>query len=186
MNNKYLSLLGSSALLLASGSAFALPFSTTTTTTYTPNSVTTGVDSGYGGLKWTFGSWVPEVVAGYRHAEVNSSGATQGGDLSLAFKIHPTLPLDSMIEVGQLRLKYFNGLDYLQGEAGAGYDFSKKGFFAGIGAQGPYSNAGVDYNFSPSSVGSTFSPYLMFNSLGIYSRQHGMSVTTTRTNIPIT
>jgi hypothetical protein len=34
------------------------------------NSPTTkGDDVGYGGLKWTMGAgWIPEVVAGYRHA----------------------------------------------------------------------------------------------------------------------
>jgi hypothetical protein len=155
-------------VLLPVSSAFSIPFEFTPIQTH--SSVTRGVDDGYGGLKWTFGeSWVPEVVAGYRHAEVSTNGDTQGADISIAFKVNPALPLDKIIQPGKLRVKYFNGIDFLQGEVGGGYDFARKGFFAGIGAQGPYVNAGVDYSFS---ANSSFSTFLMFNSLGIYNRPH--------------
>ncbi len=126
-------------------------------------------------------SWIPEVVAGYRHAEVSTNGDTQGADASIAFKFNPALPLDKIIQPGKLRVKYFNGIDFLQGEVGGGYDFAKKGLFAGIGAQGPYVNAGVDYNFS---TNSSFSTFLMFNSLGIYNRPHINTTTTTLTCLP--
>ena len=142
------------------------------------NSPTTkGDDVGYGGLKWTMGAGlIPEIVAGYRHAEVASNGDTQGADISIAFKVNPALPLSEIIQPGKLRAKYFNGIDFLQGEMGGGYDFAKKGAFVGIGAQGPYVNAGVDYNLS---TNSPFSTFLMFNSLGIYNRPHRTTTTLT-------
>jgi hypothetical protein len=172
------------ATLLPVSTSFAIPLTTPTeTTTYTTTSTesatTKGVDNGYGGLKWTFGEgWIPEIVVGYRHAEVSTNGNTQGADASIAFKVNPALPLNEMIQPGKLRVKYFNGMDYLQGEVGGGYDFAKKSVFAGIGAQGPYANAGVDYNFSEKS---SFSTFLMFNSLGIYNRPHNTTITTTPT-----
>ena len=133
-------------------------------------SATNSSNVGYGGLKWTMGAgWVPEVVAGYRYAEVASNGDTQGADISIAFKVNPALPLNEIIQPGKLRAKYFNGIDFLQGEMGGGYDFAKKGAFVGIGAQGPYVNAGIDYNLS---TNSPFSTFLMFNSLGINNRPH--------------
>lgn len=129
--------------------------------------VTQGQDHGYGGLKWTFGEgFVPEIVVGYRHAEVGSNGNVQGGDFSFSFKVTGDLQLSNFIQPGKVRVKYFNGVEYLQGEVGGGYDF-KKGLFAGISAQGPYSNAGVDYHFSAKSPYETF---LEFNSLGIYNK----------------
>ena len=122
---------------------------------------TNGVDDGYGGLKWTLDEGlIPEVVIGYRHADVSSNGDTLGGDVSFAFNLFDGF------QPGKLRIKYLYGKDYLQGEAGGGYDFAH-GFFAGISAQGPYSNIGVDYGFGEND---SFSPYFMFNSLGIYDK----------------
>ena len=139
--------------------------------TYTESGSSTNVNMGYGGLKWTLGeSYVPEIVGGYRYASVTSSGATQGTDISIAFKVTGNMQLDDFIHLGKLRAKYLNGMDYLQGEVGGGWDFAKKGLFAGISAQGPYSNAGVDYDFaSKSTFGKSLSPYMEFNSIGIYN-----------------
>ena len=139
--------------------------------TYTESGSSTNVNMGYGGLKWTVGeSYVPEIVGGYRYASVTSSGATQGADISIAFKVTGKMELDDLIHLGKLRAKYLNGMDYLQGEVGGGWDFAKKGLFAGISAQGPYSNAGVDYDFaSKSTFGKSLSPYMEFNSIGIYN-----------------
>ena len=129
---------------------------------------------GYGGLKWTFGEgYVPEIVGGFRYASVTSSGATQGADISIAFKVTGKMELDDLIHFGKLRAKYLNGMDYLQGEVGGGWDFAKKGLFAGIGVQGPYVNSGVDYDFSSKdSFSKSFSPFVMFNSIGIYNTPH--------------
>jgi hypothetical protein len=128
---------------------------------------------GYGGVKWTLGdSIIPEIVAGYRYASVTSSGATQGGDLSISVKITGKTELNNLIHLGKLRAKYLNGINYLQGEVGGGWDFAKNGVFAGIGAQGPYVNAGVDYDFTGvNSFGKSFSPYAGFNSIGIYAKK---------------
>ena len=139
--------------------------------TVSESSASTNVNMGYGGLKWTLGeSYVPEIVGGYRYASVTSSGATQGADISIAFKVTGNADLSNFIQLGKLRAKYLNGIDYLQGEAGGGWDFAKKGLFAGISAQGPYSNAGVDYDFTnKSTFGKSLSPYMEFNSIGIYN-----------------
>ena len=139
--------------------------------TYTDSGSSTNVNMGYGGVKWTLGeSYMPEIVAGYRYASVTSSGATQGGDLSIAFKVTGKTQLTDLINLGKLRAKYLNGMDYLQGEVGGGWDFAKKGLFTGISAQGPYSNAGVDYDFtSKNTFSKSLSPYMEFNSIGIYN-----------------
>ena len=129
---------------------------------------------GYGGVKWTLGdSLVPELVAGYRFASVTNNGATQGGDLSMSVKITGKTQLNNLIHLGKLRAKYFNGIDYLQGEVGGGWDFAKNGVFAGVSAQGPFVNTGVDYDFTGvNSFSKSFSPYAGFNSIGIYSKPH--------------
>jgi len=149
------------------------------TVTSSDSSNSTNVNMGYGGLKWTLGeSYVPEIVAGYRYASVTSSGATQGGDLSIAFKVTGEMDLENLIQLGKLRAKYLNGMDYLQGEVGGGWDFTKKGLFTGIGAQGPYVNSGVDYDFSnKASFSKSFSPFIMFNSIGIYNTPNGNTTT---------
>ncbi len=141
------------------------------TPTYSESGSSANVNMGYGGVKWTLGeSMVPEIVAGYRYASVTSSGATQGADVSIAFKVTGNMKLDDFIHVGKLRAKYLNGMDYLQGEVGGGWDFAKKGLFSGISAQGPYVNTGVDYDFSSKNTfGKSLSPYLEFNSIGIYN-----------------
>lgn len=92
----------------------------------------------YAALKWTFGeSFKPEAILGYRHAKVDSSGDTDGADLSISAK------LVNGLELGKFRAKYFNGNDDVQGEVGGGFDFNK-GFFTGIGVHAPYSNLGID------------------------------------------
>jgi len=173
--NKFFRLLstGLVALILTPvcfANAFPQPLPVTLSST-SATSVTNSSNVGYGGLKWTTGDgWIPEVVAGYRYAEVASNGDTQGADISIAFKVNPALPLNEIIQPGKLRAKYFNGIDFLQGEMGGGYDFAKKGLFAGISAQGPYVNSGVDYDFtSKNTFSKSLSPYMGFNSISIYN-----------------
>jgi len=157
----------------------ALPPETTITS---ETNTSANSNMGYGGVKWTLGdSIVPEIVAGYRFASVTNNGATQGGDLSMSFKITGKTELNDLIHLGKLRAKYFNGTDYLQGEVGGGWDFANKGLFAGVSAQGPFVNTGLDYDLSgKNAFGKSFSPYLEFNSLGIYSRPQKVITTTTR------
>ena len=144
--------------------------------TYTETNTSANSNMGYGGVKWTLGdSLVPELVAGYRFASVTNNGATQGGDLSMSVKITGKTQLNNLIHLGKLRAKYFNGIDYLQGEVGGGWDFAKNGVFAGVSAQGPFVNTGVDYDFTGvNSFSKSFSPYAGFNSIGIYSRPHNI------------
>lgn len=173
MNVKTLSLLAGFAALLPATAVFAgLPPSVppTVTTTGVAGSATDTVNRGYAGLKWTLGEGLtPAFVVGYRHARVESNGDTRGGDVSFSFN------LLNGFQPGKLRAKYFNGQENLQGEVGAGYDFTK-GIFAGVSAQGPFVNLGVDYLFN---AGAPFEPYLMLNTLRKYDKPHGGSTTTT-------
>lgn len=147
----------SMAALLASSAASAFFAGTPVSTA----AVSANVDNGYAGLKWTFdGGFYPDVVVGFRHASVSSNGDTYGGDLSFSFKVFGGL------QPGKIRLKYFNGADYLQAEAGGGYDFAK-GLFVGIGGNAPFSNLGLDYHFTH---GNPLEPYFMLDSLGQYSK----------------
>jgi len=176
MNIKKLTFLLGFAALLPASAAFAgsIPPPTlppTVTTTGVAGSTTDTVNRGYAGLKWTLGEGlVPAVVVGYRHARVESGGDTQGGDVSFSFNllggIHP----------GKLRAKYFNGQENLQGEVGAGFDFTK-GLFAGVSAQGPYTNLGVDYLFT---AGAPWEPYIMLNTLQKYDKPQGGTTKTTK------
>jgi hypothetical protein len=92
----------------------------------------------YAGLKWTLNEGIkPQAVVGYKHARTESNGNTDGGDLSISAKF-----IDGF-QLGKLRAKYFNGKEDVQGEVGAGYDFTK-GIFAGVGVHAPYSLIGLD------------------------------------------
>jgi lipid-binding SYLF domain-containing protein len=97
----------------------------------------------------------PELVLGFRHAQVDANGDTDGGDVSMSFN------LVGGVTPGKLRAKYFNGQEKVQSEVGAGYDFTH-GLFAGVSVQGPYTNIGVDYLFYTSSP---FEPFSMLNTL---------------------
>lgn len=119
------------------------------------------VNRGYAGLQWTLGQGLtPNVVLGLRRAIVHSDGETQGGDISFSFNLigglHPE----------KLRVKFFNGRENIQGEVGGGYDFTK-GFYGGLGIQGPYSNLGVDYLFTK---GRTWEAYFILNTLKAYNK----------------
>ncbi|MDO7596492.1 MAG: hypothetical protein MUR51_02215 [Pseudomonadota bacterium] len=150
MSIKKLSLaLGLAVLLPMSATAIVFPVAPTGGGTDT-------VNRGYAALKWTFGkTMTPEFVLGFRHAQVDANGDTDGGDISMSFN------LVGGVTPGKLRAKYFNGQEKVQSEVGAGYDFSN-GLFAGISLQGPYSNIGVDYLFKASSP---FEPFFMLNTL---------------------
>ena len=95
-------------------------------------------NSVYAALKWTFGDGIkPEAVLGFRHAKIDSTGDTDGGDLSISAKF-----IDSF-QLSKFRAKYFDGKENVQGEIGAGFDFNK-GLFVGVGVHAPYSNLGLD------------------------------------------
>jgi len=165
------------AALLSMSPVVAIPPLLPVSTNY---STSANVDNGYAGLKWTFGAgFYPEVVVGFRHASVSSNGDAYGGDASFAFSIYDGKTFG--LQPGKLRLKYFNGADYMQGEVGGGYDFGKSSFFAGIGGQAPFSNIGLDYNFTASNP---LEPYFMLNSLGQYSKPKVNKVLSCASGVP--
>ena len=115
----------------------------------------------YGGLKWTLNEGLkPEAVLGFRYAQVSSSAKTKGADISVSAKWndHP--------ELSKFRVKYFNGNNSIQPEAGIGYDI-QKGLFIGAGVNAPYLNLGVDYAISSERK---FDLYLMIDTLKQYSK----------------
>ena len=122
----------------------------------TSSSNTDSINRAYAGLKFTLNEGVkPEVVVGFRHSRVESSGDTQGGDISLSMKVF------NVFQLGKIRAKYFNGQESVQGEVSGGWDFTK-GFFAGLGVKAPYSNIGVDYLPKASN---NFEPYIIIDTL---------------------
>jgi len=103
-----------------------------------PIATSTNDNRAYAGLKWSLHEGIkPQVVLGFRHANINSNGDTDGGDISISAKF-----MDG-IQPGQIRAKYFNGKEDVQGELGGGYDFTQ-GIFGGVGIHLPYSNVGLD------------------------------------------
>lgn len=96
-------------------------------------------DRPYAGLKWSLNGGIkPEAVLGFRHAKIDSNGDTDGGDISISAKF-----IDGF-SLGQVRAKYFNGKEDVQGEVGGGYDFTQ-GIFGSVGVHAPYSNLGLDF-----------------------------------------
>ena len=110
----------------------------------------------YAGLKWSLSGGIkPEAVLGFRHANINSSGDTDGGDISISAKF-----MDGF-QPGQIRAKYFNGKEDVQGEVGGGYDFTQ-GIFGSLGVHAPYSNLGLD--LLPNTQ-TKFNPYVQVDSI---------------------
>ena len=123
------------AILFLSLSTLALAGIAFTTT---PIESSKNDNRAYAGLKWTLSGGIkPEAVLGLRHANISSNGDTDGGDISISAKF-----MDG-IQPGQVRAKYFNGKEDVQGELGGGYDFTQ-GIFGGVGIHAPYSNLGLD------------------------------------------
>ena len=103
-----------------------------------PSNKSSNDDRAYAGLKWSLSGGIkPEAVLGFRHANISSNGDADGGDISISAKF-----MDG-IQPGQIRAKYFNGKEDVQGELGGGYDFTQ-GIFGGVGIHLPYSNVGLD------------------------------------------
>ena len=116
----------------------------------------------YAGLKWTLNEGIkPQAVLGFRHARTESNGNADGGDVSISAKI-----IDGF-QLGKLRAKYFNGKEKVQGEVGAGYDFTK-GLFAGVGVHAPYSLIGMDLH--PFINENKLEPYIQIDTIKRYKK----------------
>lgn len=124
----------------------------------------------YAGLKWTLNEGIkPQAVLGFRHARTESNGDTDGGDISISAKF-----IDGF-QLGKLRLKYFDGKENVQGEVGAGYDFTK-GLFAGVGVHAPYSLIGMDLH--PFINENKLEPYIQVDNIKRYKKPNGTSPST--------
>jgi hypothetical protein len=118
----------------------------------------------YAGLKWTLNEGIkPQAVVGFRHARTESNGNTDGGDISISAKI-----IDGF-QLGKLRAKYFDGKEKVQGEVGAGYDFTK-GLFAGVGVHAPYSLIGLDLH--PFINENKLEPYIQIDTIKKYENSN--------------
>jgi hypothetical protein len=116
----------------------------------------------YAGVKWTLNEGIkPQAVVGFRHARTESNGDTDGGDISISAKF-----IDGF-QLGKLRAKYFDGKENVQGEVGAGYDFTK-GLFAGAGVHAPFSLIGLDLH--PFINENKLEPYLQIDSIKKYKK----------------
>jgi len=119
----------------------------------------------YAGLKWTLNEGIkPQAVVGFRHARTESNGNTDGGDISISARI-----IDGF-QLGKLRAKYFDGKEKVQGEVGAGYDFTK-GLFAGVGVHAPYSLIGLDLH--PFINENKLEPYIQIDTIKKYENSNG-------------
>ena len=122
----------------------------------------------YAGLKWTLNEGIkPQAVVGFRHARTESNGNTDGGDISISAKF-----IDGF-QLGKLRAKYFDGKENVQGEVGAGYDFTK-GLFAGVGVHAPYSLIGLDLH--PFINENKLEPYIQIDSIKKYKKNNNSLV----------
>ncbi|QDC99153.1 hypothetical protein FIT70_04405 [Candidatus Methylopumilus universalis] len=118
----------------------------------------------YAGLKWTLNEGIkPQAVLGLKHARIKSNGDTDGGDLSISAKI-----IDGF-QLGKLRAKYFNGKENVQGEVGAGYDFTK-GLFTGVGVHAPHSLIGLDLH--PFVTDNKLEPYIQIDTNKKYKKNN--------------
>jgi hypothetical protein len=126
--------------------------------------VTNTDNRAYAGLKWTLNEGIkPQAVVGFRHARTESNGNTDGGDISISAKI-----IDGF-QLGKLRAKYFDGKEKVQGEVGAGYDFTK-GLFAGVGVHAPYSLIGLDLH--PFINENKLEPYIQIDTIKKYENSN--------------
>ena len=126
--------------------------------------VTNTDNRAYAGLKWTLNEGIkPQAVIGFRHARTESNGNTDGGDISISAKI-----IDGF-QLGKLRAKYFDGKEKVQGEVGAGYDFTK-GLFAGVGVHAPYSLIGLDLH--PFINENKLEPYIQIDTIKKYENSN--------------
>jgi hypothetical protein len=124
----------------------------------------------YAGVKWTLNEGIkPQAVLGFRHARTESNGNTDGGDISISAKF-----IDGF-QLGKLRAKYFDGKENVQGEVGAGYDFTK-GLFAGVGVHAPYSLIGLDLH--PFINENKLEPYIQIDTIKRYKKPNGTSPST--------
>ena len=104
----------------------------------------------FGGLRWSFGSGAPEIVAGVRHENTSTSDNVSGAQVDIA------IPFSTDgITAPKARIMGLFGNRSVQGLAGVGYDFDKAAPLLGLGVQGPFSEGGANIY-----ADGTIDPYL--------------------------
>ena len=106
------------------------------------------------GLQWNFGTSQPEIVLAARWTRSHTDASAFGGKVDLTFPVmtefRPTL-----------RLMGVAGARDIQGEYGFGYRFAASKVLIGLGAQAPFTNAGIDYT-----IGENFAAHGGVNTFG--------------------
>jgi hypothetical protein len=126
---------GSSAAM--AGGAMPMP------PTPTPNTAEDTETEVFAGARWTFGkSLKPELLAGVRSAEIDSTGDVKGLQASISYDL-------ATMGLGKLRFEALKGNETTQALLGVGYDFSHGAPLLGLGARGNHVFGGVDFLWGP-------------------------------------
>jgi hypothetical protein len=94
------------------------------------------------GIQYDFGDMQAELVGSVRRTHTNTGNDVTGGKLDVA------IPLFAQSYFPTFRAMGLAGSTKVQGEAGVGYDFAKQLPLLGAGVQGPYSNAGANFDMN--------------------------------------
>lgn len=109
------------------------------------------------GLQWDFGDQKPQVVGSVRRTRTSPSNEVLGGKLDVAIPLMP-----ESFTSPTFRILGLAGDRTFQGEGGFGFSLSggKINPLLAVGAQGPYTNAGVNFV-----IGDKLHPYFGFNTI---------------------
>jgi hypothetical protein len=115
----------------------------------------------YAGLAWALGGKKqaarPDLVVGAQSLKVKTNDrVNNGSDISARFSLVSGLSFDS------IRLSVVGGERQALANAGVGYSFGSQSLFGTLAVQGPYSRAGVDYEFASSG----WRPYVELLTIG--------------------
>ena len=97
----------------------------------------------FAGARWTLGGSIkPELLAGVRSAEVDSTGDVKGLQASISYDL-------ASMGLGKLRFEALKGNETMQATFGVGYDFAHSAPLLGLGARGNHLFGGVDLLWGP-------------------------------------
>ena len=93
-------------------------------------------------LNWYIGtSLLPNILVGYRDTTTEVNNNVKGGSISISYNTKENT-LDQFKVIG------IAGNTDIVGEAGVGYSLYQQQFFANVGIQGLYMDAGLDYSLN--------------------------------------
>lgn len=109
----------------------------------TPNATEDTETRVFAGARWTIGGSIkPELLAGVRSAEVDSTGDVKGLQASISYDL-------ATMGLGKLRFEALKGNETMQATFGVGYDFANSAPLLGLGARGTHIFGGVDFLWGP-------------------------------------